>query len=168
MKRFALSAAVLVLVSVSIALAQRDNATKADAAEGVLTELKAGEWITLDPESGRFAITVVEPVEGRTISEYRTEQGRLLQERNKIKKDAESAFLDAQQRFQIGRGRQEELDAARKQREAAMTAIKIAEPDFRVLWEVSEIRSDFVKLANGERIIAIPDDSIRYISRDID
>ena len=171
MKRFALAATVLLVVGVSIALAQRADSPEAAIAEGIFSELKVGEWVSIDTGKERTPISVVKKVEGKTIGEYRDELKRQVEEVQTSRDKIESTYQAKEQEAFSGTVIPvEEWQKAQNERKAELkklATLPYETKNYHMFWEVSGISSDFVKLSSGKEVICLPESSIRYIRRNI-
>lgn len=169
MKRFALAAVVLVLVSVSMALAQRDAVPEGKPA-GVLSELKAGQWISMDISKERIAISVIKPVDGEeSVAGYRKRLQQRRQARQDVYEQARVEFEKANNAIHddpLDRNRRKDLEAATKRLNSAQQELGDSIPNPDRFWEVAEVEPGFFRAANSEQVVCIPEASIRYVSKE--
>ena len=164
MKRYGLPAALLVVAGASIGFAQRSDSPKVEPTERVLSDLEVGDWIEMDLSKERIPIWVIEREEGKSIAEKRDDILNRRQAMLKARREADSAYEDAGERFEATptKSMRDELEAARKQRDRTDRELASIAP----VWEVADIQMGFFRATNGPRVICIPESSIRFILKD--
>ena len=160
MKWMALASMVVVLCAVSAATAQRDAEP-----DGILSELRPGQWVVFNPQADRFDILAIESKEDETVAEYwkranalRRDRGELLQRLNVLGDLRRPTKLTPEEESELKELNQEHEELAREIGRYGLAT------ETNQLHEVVAVATDYVTVSKDDRtLLCIPASSIRTI-----
>ena len=158
MKGFALAGAVLVLVGVSIALAERDR--EDPSLTGIFAELKVGQVVQHEIHVDKpYPLTVLHLPAGLAVAEFGK---KIREDRKLIEKEMETLKADLDAARNLPEERSPELELKRL-RLSELNQQRGLLPRPSPIYEVTHVSSEYVKLENASSAYCIPVGLVSYI-----
>jgi hypothetical protein len=168
MKRVLLVLSLLALVGV-VAFAQQDQAKPPKGGNDrhdLLSNLKAGEWISFDSGNQGITIRVIEKSQDLSIDAWHEQYQSLIRERNQLMEPFQPRRALNASKEERAKPRPADFEEKRQQAQAKADEIEAKLQTYGVRpYEITGVREDHLAVRDKTTEYFLPAAAIRYITR---